>query len=177
MRIPGFTAYSLQRRPDNGWDVIGVHGRPLARTPDAKGRVRFKLRSDDGRWAGIQLGRLVLLATGGPPPAPHLICCHRDDDPSNNDPSNLYWGTPSNNNIDAVRNGCVDRRGERNGRTKLSDEQVAAIRAEYRPARRGRPRAGEPTPRPGGIAWLAAKHGVSHGYVSCVVRGLYREVA
>jgi hypothetical protein len=31
--------------------------------------------------------------------------CHRDDDPVNNCLENLYWGTPSENVFDKVRNG------------------------------------------------------------------------
>lgn len=47
---------------------------------------------------------LVLEAFVGPrPPGMHAL--HFDDDPTNNSVTNLRWGTPSTNQLDAVRNG------------------------------------------------------------------------
>lgn len=48
--------------------------------------------------------RLVLEAFVGPP-GDAMEACHRDGDPSNNQVANLYWGTRSDNNRDAVRHG------------------------------------------------------------------------
>ena len=59
-------------------------------------------------WLGKQARRyvhhLVAEAWIGPRPPGKLIL-HRDDDRFNNVPSNLYFGTPSQNMLDAVRNG------------------------------------------------------------------------
>lgn len=49
--------------------------------------------------------RLVLLAFIGPPPT-GMHALHRDGDPANNRLSNLRWGTPSENSLDAVRHGA-----------------------------------------------------------------------
>ena len=39
-------------------------------------------------------------------PAPDgMVACHRDDDKNNNALDNLYWGTPTENMQDALRNG------------------------------------------------------------------------
>lgn len=48
--------------------------------------------------------RLVLEAFDRPR-SEHEVCRHLDDNPLNNCLSNLKWGTPSENNYDAVRNG------------------------------------------------------------------------
>lgn len=48
--------------------------------------------------------RLVLEAFVGPCP-PGMEACHWDDDPTNNHLSNLRWDTPSENELDKVRNG------------------------------------------------------------------------
>jgi len=46
----------------------------------------------------------VLLAFGGPQPDGHVVM-HADGNPANNTPSNLSWGTYSDNNLDAVKHG------------------------------------------------------------------------
>lgn len=68
-----------------------------------------------GRYVSYTLGRgcqkttkhfHVLLAEAfiGPRPEGHFVL-HRDDDRTNNSLENLYYGTPSQNNHDFVRNG------------------------------------------------------------------------
>lgn len=58
----------------------------------------------DGIRARLGLHSVVLRAFVGPPPPGHEGL-HRDGDPANNVPSNLRWGTSSENNLDAVRHG------------------------------------------------------------------------
>ena len=47
---------------------------------------------------------LIAAAFIGPRPA-GMFALHYDDDPDNNSPGNIYYGTPSQNNYDQVRNG------------------------------------------------------------------------
>lgn len=47
---------------------------------------------------------LVLTAFKGPRP-PGMLGCHDDGDNSHNSVSNLYWGTPRQNALDAIRHG------------------------------------------------------------------------
>lgn len=50
---------------------------------------------------------------------------HGDDNGFNNRLSNLRWGTRLDNAMDMVRNG--KRKGEKNGRAKLTDEEAAEV--------------------------------------------------
>lgn len=68
--------------------------------------------------------------------------CHRCDTPACINISHLFIGTPADNTRDMLAKGRVWR-----GRTKLTAEQVRAIRGE--------------TPRYGYLAELASRHGVS----------------
>jgi len=56
-----------------------------------------------------------------------MECRHLDGDRSNNILANLCWGTPAENGGDAARSGS--HAGERNGRARLSEDDVRAIRA------------------------------------------------
>jgi hypothetical protein len=61
------------------------------------------LYRDGKRWQ-VMVHVLVLMVFVGPRPD-GAWGCHRDDDPTNNYLGNLYWGTPSENVFDKVRNG------------------------------------------------------------------------
>jgi hypothetical protein len=65
--------------------------------------------------------RLVLTAFVGECPE-GFECLHIDDDPTNNQLSNLQWGTRKLNHA------AIDRKGQKNGRCKLTPQQVVAIR-------------------------------------------------
>lgn len=61
--------------------------------------------SVNGRLRSHDVHRLVALTFLGAPPSPHHEICHNDGNPANNVPSNLRWGTRSENILDAVRHG------------------------------------------------------------------------
>lgn len=71
---------------------------------------------------------LILEAFHGPRPD-GLEGCHTNGIRTDNRPENLRWDTPASNYADRNRHGSL--KGERNGRAKLTVEQVRAIRAEY----------------------------------------------
>lgn len=59
------------------------------------------------------------------------ICRHLDGDPSNNRLSNLRWGSYRENEADKIRHG-TQARGERHGKSKLTEKMVRKIRKLYR---------------------------------------------
>jgi DNA-binding NarL/FixJ family response regulator len=61
----------------------------------------------------------------GPRPE-YAVIRHLDGDRNNNAVTNLVYGTPAENRADDVQRGV--RRGENNGRAKLSEREVVAIR-------------------------------------------------
>jgi hypothetical protein len=77
----------------------------------------------------VHVHRLVLETFVGPCP-PGMECCHEDDDRGNNVLSNLRWDTPKANAADRERNGRQPR-GESSPRSKLTADDVRAIRREH----------------------------------------------
>ncbi len=78
-----------------------------------------------GRLVSMHVHRLVLLAFVGPCP-PGMETRHLDDNPENNRRINLEWATKQRNGLD--RRAAGRSKGQRNGRAKLSTEDVAVIR-------------------------------------------------
>lgn len=74
--------------------------------------------------------RLVLEAFVGPCPD-GMECCHNNGDGSDNRVENLRWDTRKSNHRDSMRHG-TDCRGERNGRSKLTQFKVNIIRTILR---------------------------------------------
>lgn len=73
------------------------------------------------------LHRLILEAFKGPCPE-GLECRHRDGNPANNRPSNLFWGTRSENIRDRIRHGkSANWSGSKHGEVKLDDDKARAI--------------------------------------------------
>lgn len=76
----------------------------------------------------IHVHKLVLLAFRGPCPS-GMESRHLDSNPSNNRLANLVWGTKEENGSDRRQLGRS--RGSRNGRAKLTEQQVAEILQRY----------------------------------------------
>lgn len=115
-------------------------------------------RNATGKRRTITASLLVLLAFSGPKPSSRHECCHWDDIPTNNAPSNLRWGTRSDNLNDAVRNGRLVNRGERNGRAKIAMADADAIRCAYS--------CGNVKQKD-----IASKYGITQSLVSMIVLG------
>lgn len=88
-----------------------------------------------GLWANQRqrrhkVHRLVAAAFIGPCPE-GMECCHNDGNRTNNAVGNLRYDTPAGNQADRILHGTHNR-GERHGRSKLTEAQVLAIRADTR---------------------------------------------
>jgi hypothetical protein len=81
----------------------------------------------DGMPRGVN--RLVCRAFHGEPPSPKHEAAHNDGNPSNNRRENLRWATHTENCADKKIHGTENPpRGEKQGRSKLSSEDVKTIR-------------------------------------------------
>ncbi len=80
----------------------------------------------DGIKKTLYVHRLVLMAFQGMPPD-DMEACHRNGNASDNNPDNLYWSTHADNMADGVKHG-TSCKGERQGRRKLTENQVKIIR-------------------------------------------------
>ena len=103
--------------------------------------------SHEGVAKYVLVHRLVLTAFVGACPKGQQTL-HLDDDPTNNCLSNLEWGTPRRNHS------TIDRTGEKNGRCKLTPEQVIEIRSSSELH-----------------TVLAHRFGVAPGYISIIKKG------
>lgn len=148
LRLVGWTV--VQRRPDMTacWEWKG------RRDPRGYGRTGL-----GGDWTRAH--RLAYTTWIGPLAAAQHVC-HRCDNPTCMNPEHLFAGTSTDNLAD-MRAKRRDANGERKPlTTKLTDAQVAEIRAAYVGARRQQ-------------LDLAARYGVSQSHISAIVRGLARK--
>lgn len=84
--------------------------------------------------------------------------CHKCDNPSCVNPAHLFLGTHKENMQDCAKKKRMrDSRGELNGRNKLKNEDVLAIRSLYKPGRRS-------------LITLAEKYGVDKSLIWLVVK-------
>jgi hypothetical protein len=95
---------------------------------DRKGYGRV---TENGRLVGAH--RLSYRTYVGPIPA-DICVCHRCDTPSCINPDHLWLGTRSDNTRDMYAKGRVSRAGEKNGRAKLTQDDVRFIRTSLLPA-------------------------------------------
>lgn len=112
-KIPGYEgAYeasnlgrvrSVDREIIGRWGPHLRRGRILREFVDQDGYLRVA-PSLHGKARSVGVHRLVLLAFVGPRPDGY-VALHADGNPANNSPSNLSWGTYSDNTFDAVAHG------------------------------------------------------------------------
>lgn len=107
----------------------GTKGGYLKATPNGKGYLKVQLTRPDGSQVTKQVHILVLEAFAGPRPE-GMQACHNNGNKTDNRRVNLRWDTPSANNLDKRQHG-TDVGGSRNGRAKLTDQQVIEIRSLY----------------------------------------------
>lgn len=93
------------------------------------------------------------------------LVCHRCDNPPCVNPAHLFIGSQADNMHDRKTKGRnADHRGTRNPKCKLSDDQVAALRASF-------------TGKHGDKMRIAREYGISSGYVSKLLANEFRGVA
>lgn len=104
-KIPGWENYeasSLGRiRSIDRKDTIGrrVRGKVRALTPNEKGYLQVQV-SKDGKKFSRKVHALVCAAFHGARPDGDIVTRHLDGNQLNNVPTNLAWGTRSENNYD-----------------------------------------------------------------------------
>lgn len=167
--VPGFQDYEVS---DHGrlWSMPRhrVYGKFVTGTLRYQGsrprQVQVQLwRDGEGKF--FYLHQIVLLSFSGPCPD-GFEGCHNDGDVTNNRLSNLRWDTHKSNVQDSIRHGTWNHLppgiGVKNGRAKLSEADVLAIRA-FRFKRPNRD--------------LAKQHGVSLGLISMIhTRAVWKHI-
>lgn len=86
----------------------------------------YSLIGPDGKRRMYPAHRLVALAFIGPNSLGKQVC-HKDGNPENNKYTNLYYGTPLENQADRVMHGTHSR-GTQHSQAILSNEDVITIR-------------------------------------------------
>lgn len=152
MRMSAHERFDGKTRPAENGCIEWTGGR------DWKGYGRFHVgkRSHPAhRWILMQVQ---------PVPFEGAVAMHA----CNNKPcvslEHLSWGTESQNALDAYRDGlrvAHSKFGADNASTRLTDEQVAEIRAGY-------------TRTPGELRTLADRYGVSRSLIYLIVSGRHR---
>jgi len=99
----------------------------------------------------MKVARLVALAFRGEPPTPAHEVAHLNGRSLDNREVNLAWKTRTENEADKVLHGTSNR-GARQGASKLTDDDVRAIRAAFAAGEKQRD--------------IGARYGVSQGHIS-----------
>ena len=116
------------------------------------GYIRVTL-AYEGRVSKRTVHSLVAEAFLGPMPAGATLVRHLNGQPQDNALANIAYGTSADNAADAAAHGSY--KGERNGRAKLTSEQVQALKQA-------------PT---GSIGALASEYGITASYASNIRAG------
>lgn len=128
--IPGYEGRYAITRQGRVFSVprSGTRGGWLKQSPNSQGYLRVNLTNPNGSQSTKNVHVLVLLTYDGPKPE-GMQACHNNGDKTDNRLENLRWDTPSSNNLDKRKHGTSG--GEKNGRAKLTAEQVTSIRDRY----------------------------------------------
>jgi HNH endonuclease len=159
--LPRFWAFVLEfpRRPTACWIWTG-------KTDKGYGKFWYHGRN-------VTASRFAYEQYVGPIP-PGFNVCHRCDNPACVRPTHLFLGTTKTNIADAIQKGRFDpyslrharkATGRANCQTKLTEDQVHAIRAEYR-------RGAAPHSTTTSLRGLAGRYGVTKYAIFSVVHGL-----
>jgi len=126
--IPEAPSYSISSFGRVARVSGGQGARPMIRRQDLEhtGYLRVRL-SEGGVRLRLSVHRLVAFAFLGNPPTDRHQVAHYDGDKTNNHVSNLRWATCKENIGDKKRHGTQPR-GESQGRSKLTEKDVIAIR-------------------------------------------------
>lgn len=119
--IPDFPGYFINKTGEvwSGPNTYYPTGRILKSFRNGKCKHRYLFLSANSKKFKKFIHRLVLEVFIGPCPE-GMECCHRNDIADDNNLENLYWGTRSENIVDAFKNG--------GRRKKLSAYQIQLVR-------------------------------------------------
>jgi HNH endonuclease/NUMOD4 motif len=167
--IPDWDAYEIssfgQVRRARGWNGTWA-GRILRAIPDANGYLMLSL-SQDGKCKRFLLHKLVCRTFHGEPPTAEHETAHNDGNRLNCSAANLRWATTIENHADKRLHGTL-LFGDRHPNAKLSDNEVRAMREEWRKLN---PPFGQ---RQQEMARLAIKYGMAFGGAKDILRGRKR---
>lgn len=152
MKKPEFNLQAFSKTPkESCWEWGG------SKTFTGYGRVWI-----DGKH--VYAHRLAWELTNGEIPKGMHIC-HRCDNPPCCNPEHLFLGTDADNTTDKMQKGRYKKgtvvRGQSHKLAKLSENDVRAIRAAYRPGKGGGDFGSKP---------LAKKYGVAHSLVWRIIK-------
>lgn len=123
--IPG---YEGRYWASSDGQIKNKHGRIMVQTTlKGKPYLRVGLYSGSGAARTFPVHVIICTTFHGPKPSFIHQVRHRDNVPTNNAADNVLWGTPKENQADRVANGTAPR-GEGNGRSALTVEQVKSIK-------------------------------------------------
>jgi hypothetical protein len=131
LRSLGRTKNTLRR--GGGYALMSYPARMMKLSTDKCGYLRATLTDEHGAHKCVYVHRLVCEAFHGPQPDGCEVA-HGDNDRANAAASNLRWATRYENVWDKDRHGTM-LRGESNPFSKLTEENVEAIRADRRTAK------------------------------------------
>lgn len=127
-KIIGFTNYSLSCCGD----VINQYGKVLKPAIDKDGYETVGLYGEDGHKYK-RVSRLMA-ENWIPNPLNLPVVNHIDGNKRNNHVLNLEWCTQQQNIIHAHKTGLTpSRKGSKNGKAKLTEQQVQEIRSKAKP--------------------------------------------
>lgn len=106
--------------------IVGDKWKIMKPESDKRGRLRVRLKNQEGKFKKKFVHVLVLEAFVGPRPFRHHAC-HNDGDINNNTLANLRWDTCHSNHMDKHKHGTMPI-GSKHTRAKLSEEIVLQIR-------------------------------------------------
>lgn len=148
--VPGFLGYFVSEEGEVFSNKNGAL-KKLKQGRDPAGYPQHGFSVGNGRVITLRVHKIVASAWLPPPPSPEHVIRHRDGNNKNNRADNLLWGTQQENIDDKRRHGTLatgDRngsrlhpesivRGSRSNFAKLSEEQVAEIRARLAQGEKG----------------------------------------
>ncbi len=126
--IPGYDGYSITKTGR----IFSKRGLSLKELKPQLNRGYFRVGLMlNGKGVRRTVHRLVLLTFVGDPKPEQTQSCHLDGKTTNNSLKNLCWGTQSENESHKRVHGTAAI-GENNPNRKLTEDQVLAIRREYK---------------------------------------------